>query len=263
MLASFCVEKQLVITNTIFKHPKCRLYIWKSPADTPDRVVCNQIDFMCINKRYRNSVLAVKTYPGADVPTDHNILVGKIRLRLKRVARTNKQTVTIDRERMLNDTVKQEITSIYKQKIKLTSSKEESTEENWTIIKGILKTVQETKLSALKARKKQGWMTEEILRLRDQRREVRNKDKNEYKRIRAISRQKIRHPKTQFHSKECNEIEQYEKKHDTFHLHKKLKQVAGNKRKQVSQSLEYRNGHRILDINEQLKEWENYISELF
>lgn len=41
MLASFCVEKQLVITNTIFKLPKRRLYTWKSPADTPERVVRN------------------------------------------------------------------------------------------------------------------------------------------------------------------------------------------------------------------------------
>ena len=53
--------------NTWFQHPKIHLYTWKSPGDG----VRNQIDYITINKRFRNSFLQVKGYPGADGGGDH------------------------------------------------------------------------------------------------------------------------------------------------------------------------------------------------
>lgn len=40
----------------------------------PRKIVKNQIDFIVVNTRPRNCCIAVKTYPGADVQSDH---VGK------------------------------------------------------------------------------------------------------------------------------------------------------------------------------------------
>ena len=42
----------------------------------------NQIDFITINKRFRNSVINARTYPGADCGSDHNPVVATIRLTL-------------------------------------------------------------------------------------------------------------------------------------------------------------------------------------
>jgi len=68
-----------VITNTFFKHHPRRLYTWKSPGD----VHRNQIDFITIKKRYRNTVKNAITYPGADMNSDHNPVVVKLKFRLK------------------------------------------------------------------------------------------------------------------------------------------------------------------------------------
>jgi len=75
----FCEENELVIANTFFKHHPRRLYTWKSPGD----VHRNQIDFITIKKRYRNTVKNAMTYPGADMNSDHNPAVVKLKFRLK------------------------------------------------------------------------------------------------------------------------------------------------------------------------------------
>ena len=64
-----------MIANTWFKHPERKLNTWKSPGD----VKRNQIDYIMVRNRFRNSVKQVKTYPGADVDSDHNPVVCKKR----------------------------------------------------------------------------------------------------------------------------------------------------------------------------------------
>lgn len=47
---------------------------------------CLQIDYILVKQRYRNSVKnAAAAYPGADWNSDHNLVMIKVKLRLKRV----------------------------------------------------------------------------------------------------------------------------------------------------------------------------------
>ena len=66
--------------NIFFEHPKRRLYTWKNPDD----IVRNQIDFIMINSRFKNSFKDINTYPGADIDSDHNPVVSKIEIKLKK-----------------------------------------------------------------------------------------------------------------------------------------------------------------------------------
>ena len=77
-LLQFCEENNMMIVNTYFQHPKRRLYTWRSPGD----IYRNQIDFILINKRFGNAVKQARTYPGADVGSDHNPLMIKMNIRL-------------------------------------------------------------------------------------------------------------------------------------------------------------------------------------
>lgn len=38
-----------------------------------------------MNQRFRNSYIAVRTYPGADIQSDHVPLVGTFKIRMKRI----------------------------------------------------------------------------------------------------------------------------------------------------------------------------------
>ena len=70
----WCEEKELAIMNTWFQHHNRRLYTWKSPGDQTR----NQIDYICINQRFRNGVTQCKTIPSADCNSDHILLDAKI-----------------------------------------------------------------------------------------------------------------------------------------------------------------------------------------
>jgi ribonuclease HI len=73
--------------NTWFNLPARRLYTWKSPQDSNNNIVRNQIDYIAVNKRFRNSIKKVTTYPGADLESDHNPVVAKLNLNWKRIKR--------------------------------------------------------------------------------------------------------------------------------------------------------------------------------
>ena len=48
----FCQENDLVIANTWFKQHPRRLWTWEMPGVR----ATNQIDYICISKRYRNGL---------------------------------------------------------------------------------------------------------------------------------------------------------------------------------------------------------------
>ena len=47
----------------------------------------NQIDYILCSQRWRSSIQSTKTRPGADCGSDHELLIGKFRLKLKKVGK--------------------------------------------------------------------------------------------------------------------------------------------------------------------------------
>ena len=85
-LIAFCQENALVIANTLFQQHKRRLYTWISP----DGQHWNQIDDILCSQRQRNSIQSAKTRPGADCGSNHELLIAKFRLKLKKVGKTTR-----------------------------------------------------------------------------------------------------------------------------------------------------------------------------
>ena len=85
-LIEFCQENTLVTSNTLFQYYKRRLYTWTSP----DGQYQNQIDYILCSQRWRSSIQSAKTRPGADCGSDHEQLIAKLRLKLKKVRKTTR-----------------------------------------------------------------------------------------------------------------------------------------------------------------------------
>ena len=83
-LIEFCQENALVTANSLFQQHKRRLYTWTSP----DGQHQNQIDYILCSQRWRSSIQSAKTRPGADCGSDHELLIAKFRLKLKKVGKT-------------------------------------------------------------------------------------------------------------------------------------------------------------------------------
>ena len=83
-LIEFCQENTLVIEHNFFQQHKKRLYTWTS-ADGQYR---NQIDYILCSQRWRSSIQSAKTRPGAHCGSEHELLIAKFRLKLKKVGKT-------------------------------------------------------------------------------------------------------------------------------------------------------------------------------
>ena len=85
-LIEFCQEKTLIIANTLFQQHKRRLYTWTSP----DGQHQNQIDYIICSQRWRSCIQSAKTRQGAEYGSDHELLIAKFRLQLKKVGKTTR-----------------------------------------------------------------------------------------------------------------------------------------------------------------------------
>ena len=72
------------------KHPlpttQETLYTWTSSDGRHQ----NQIYYVLCNQRWRSSIQSAKTRPGADCGSDHELLIAKFRLKLKKVEKTTR-----------------------------------------------------------------------------------------------------------------------------------------------------------------------------
>jgi len=52
--------------------------------------ILNQIDYILCSQRWRSSIQSAKTRPGADCGSDHELLIAKFRLKLKKIGKTTR-----------------------------------------------------------------------------------------------------------------------------------------------------------------------------
>ena len=86
------------MANTLFQQHKRRLFTWTSP----DGQHQNQIDYILCSQKWRSSIHSAKTRLGADCGSDHELLIAKFRLTLKKVGETTR-AFRYDLNQMPND----------------------------------------------------------------------------------------------------------------------------------------------------------------
>ena len=106
--ADLCATSDLVIGGRFFQHRRIHKATWVSP----DLQTENQIDHMCIGKRFRRTFQDVHVRRGADVASDHHLLAARLRLKMRRnwTKRTNQHLGY--NTFLLNDTNKRQEFSI-------------------------------------------------------------------------------------------------------------------------------------------------------
>ncbi|XP_039291049.1 uncharacterized protein LOC120352831 [Nilaparvata lugens] len=226
--------------------------------DRPGRIVRNQIDFLLVNRRFWNSCISVKTYPGADIQSDHTPLVGRFKVRLERV--TVRKVKSYDLRRLKDPVVQQMVRNDLNERLRVGGDLE-SVEGGLAIVKETVKGIKDQYLRR-DPRKCRSWMTDEILELMELRKS--HKDNLvEYRRIHTIIRRKIREAKEREKVEQCQGIELYQSHYDSFNVHRKVKEVAGEFFFNKSGRLADVHGNLVIDKDERKKVWEQYLKDLF
>ena len=252
-LIEFCQENSLVIANTCFQQPKRRLYTWTSPNGQHR----NQIDYILCNRRWKSSITSVKTRPGADCGTDHELLLANFKIKLKRYNKVSKTT-------KLNV---QNIPHSYNVEIKNRFAELEligrEPEELWQEIHQIIHEEAKKNIPATTTTKKRNWISENTLRIAKERREAKtNGNKQLFSKLNAEFKREVRKDKMRQIQNECKKIEEYNKKGRTRDLFKKIKELRGQFAARNGIILD-RNGKQLSDAEEIKKRWEEYTEELY
>ncbi|XP_055407795.1 craniofacial development protein 2-like [Bubalus kerabau] len=197
-LTEICQENTLVIANTLFQQHKRRLYTWTSP-DGQHR---NQIDYILCSQRWRSSIQSAKTRPGADYGSDHELLIAKFRLKLKKVGKTTRP-FRYDLNQIPYNTVE------VRNRFKGLDLVDRVPDGLWTKVRDI---VQETGIKTIpkkKKCKKAKWLSEEALQIAVKRREAKSKgEKERYTHLNAQFQGIVRRDKKAFLRDQCKEIEE-------------------------------------------------------
>ena len=72
--------------TSLFQQHERQLYTWTSPHSP----YWNQIDCILCSQRWRSSIQSAKTRLWADSGSDHELFIGKFRLKLKKVGKTTR-----------------------------------------------------------------------------------------------------------------------------------------------------------------------------
>ena len=173
LLAETCASKNLVIGGSVFPHKTIHKTTWVSP----DHVTENQIDHICISKKFRRSMEDVRVMRGADAASDHHLLVGIFRLRLKRHQQAKKHRAKYNIEHLNNAQVAKNFKEVLSRRnAQLQQRKTEgwTINEEWGHLKAAWTSTCEEALGR-RTQKHKEWMTPETLELIHQRRELKAK----------------------------------------------------------------------------------------
>ncbi|VDP27562.1 unnamed protein product [Schistosoma mattheei] len=137
--ANLCAFNKLVIGGTIFPHKRIYKATWISPEHTTE----NEIDHICINKKFLRTMKDLWSRREADIASDHHLVVMNLKLKLKKNWTNGQTSLRTFNTAFLRDTDK-----LNKFKIALKNRfqalqdlpKEEETtmEDNWKSIKEAL-----------------------------------------------------------------------------------------------------------------------------
>ena len=166
----------MVIANTLFQQHMRRLYTWASP----DGQHQNKIDYILCSQRWRSSIQSANTRPGADCGSDHELLIAKFRLKLKKVGKTTRPF------RYDLNQIPYDYTVEVRNRFQGLDLIDRVPNELWNEVRDI---VQETGIKTIpmeKKCKKAKWLSWEALQIAVERREAKSKgEKERYKHLNA------------------------------------------------------------------------------
>ena len=151
----------------MFKQHERRLYNWKSQ----DKITRNQIDYILCTGRWKSSIKRVTTIPGANFGTDHNLLIAIVKIKLKQTKR-NKTTPIYDLEKIAT-----KYTVEVKNRCSIIQVDGKYPEDVWIDIRDTVIETTEKWIPKVKKRKVTKWLTEETIKIAEERREAKGKGK--------------------------------------------------------------------------------------
>ena len=214
-LLEFCAEHRLSITNTGFKHKIEHKATWISP----DGTTRNLIDYIIVNKARRSTVLDTRVFRGCKVPSDHKLVVSKLRVKLK----AHRKPVgyrRYDTDLLKSDAVRVQYQVTIGGKFSVLAGREDmDSERRWTNFKNVINDTAK-ELIGYRKRQHKPWISERSRMLSERQRRVRVQieDETNAERRGALREERrsamrelhssLKYDKNRFWEEKANEVEE-------------------------------------------------------
>ncbi|CAF5200883.1 unnamed protein product, partial [Rotaria magnacalcarata] len=206
-LLEFAAEHNLFICNTRFQQKSNRKWTWESP----DGIHKNMIDLVIVQKRWKTSVTNCRTFQGADISSDHSLVLCNIKLKLKKLQHKPRHDQRYDMNQLKDQTTRQLYQARIENNLKNIHSTCNLDEHAAQIEKAVKEALQAT--VTLKKTPKKPWISDQTLDLADKKRKAKQikhlsaDNIKEYKNLCNKVKKSARQDKDKWIQDQCEEIE--------------------------------------------------------
>ena len=264
----FCAFNSLVIGGSLFPHKDVHKATWISP----DRVTENQLDHITINRKFRTSMLDVRVKRGADIASDHHLLICQLRLKLKAAKKLQSATGFRYNVAALQSKAKLDSFRISLQNRFEVLEDSVDLDTQWNNTRDMfLSTCKET-LGKKNSRRKP-WISDETWRKVETRREMKEKrnhsntevekvaSEREYTEAEKEVKRSTRRDKRRYVEDLATQAEEAAEKRNSRELYRITKQMAG-KMSSYDAPVKSKSGAVLTTEDSQLKRWAEHFREV-
>ena len=264
-LIDFATSKNMAIRSTFFQHSLHHRLTWRSPNRTE-----TQIDHVLIDGRHFSDIIDVRSHRGANIDSDHYLVMVKIRQKLSVV-----NNIRYRRPPRYNlARLKQhDIATQYASSLEAALPEEGELEEaplgdRWNAVKTAISSAAEEVLGHVQPNRRNEWFDEECRQILDEKNAaratmLRRATRQNVERYRLKRRQQVqlfKEKKRRQEEEECEELEQLHRTHETRKFYQKLN---GSRRGFVprAEMCRDKNGGILTDDREVIERWKQHYDE--
>jgi hypothetical protein len=256
-------------TQTRFPQPKSRQWTWLHPNGQSKA----QLDHILINGKWINSVRNVRAYNTVELNSDHRIVSAKISISL-RVSKDNKcQRITYDWKKLKNSCSLQSQFNIEVQNRYDILSANNSVNNIQTQYDNFIESIQQTTenlVGQTKRTSKKNWVSDETIKLLNQRNEAKNifkqkrnpNNKNNWHQLNKHLNSSYQNDKIKFLEDKLEQLNQAALSNQSRTTWTIIDQISGKRRYNSSTKIKDANGTKINSTTELMNEWKRYFEDL-
>ena len=263
-LVDFCAANQLVIGGTLFQHRDIHKGTWQSP----NGLTVNQIDHICISRRFCHSLIDVKVCRGADIGSDHYLVRGRLKIKLQSVAKINATRPDVPAIERLRNMTKVEEYNVTLQNCFECLDSEVDLESMWDNFKQTISDVSMEVLGRRPRKIKEQHLSQKTKDLLVQRGQFKRRDPNSdanrsaYSKLNKLVKKSSKVDDNNWAIRVATDLEEAASKGQQREVWAKIKKISGKSKKKQATSVRDKGGRIITDPHNQKDRWKEHFTEL-
>ncbi|XP_072906368.1 uncharacterized protein [Hemitrygon akajei] len=251
LLTDFCAFNKLTIGGTLFPHRRCHKITWVSPDHQSE----NQIDHVIVRQYWRSSLQDVRAKRGADIGSDHHLVVAKLKMKLSAKKKQQNTQIKFDVRKLQTEENKKDFHIALQNRfgaLQIEEQDERTAEHAWITFK-----------QATGQDMAEGGGEEKLKQELNQARTWQQKQvtANRYSVMAKEVKKQLRKDKRSYFNEMAEQAETAASKGDLKALYMTTKLLRG-KKSNFNRPVRDKTGHLLTSVEGQLARWKEHFQEV-